>query len=648
MNQSISKRNEHIHTYVHTLYKSESESEPVAAFKEWRSCNKAMSCIDPFTVTTAKEELDTLKTLGFYGQIDAAVNSSGSPNVKNFPFFVIGMVWCCVNYSALLAATCYFSGGAELWTPAFHELLLKNLIAYDAIVAHHGFHTFYRVLVGSVDHLVKFVPGTIKEPASSAIAAMPVLGGRRRTFVDGVLHVLFDLIRLALIATPSPSPAMASAVVASQLWMYLFDYGEYVGMYGMYHGPWSVFLLARYYSADPGQHTASAAVLQVALLLLYVGCGIGKMGPWFAAVFNQEWTLPPWAITCDLRPYLYANDFPRDNTPSTLGVVAGYVAATAEFVAPLGLLATATATGGVAGTTSGGVSFGLITILAMHSYINLHMPAFDVWMLNVTPAYLVYNVFYVSPGLGAEPGFDYAGFAALHPGFQMFCAGFVLYVIYGQFFPERMTYMNCYRFWAGNWPQSYVLATRSAVEKLERAYPFQTKHGKPGALMSKLQGEMWALESFGMFFTAQLPHRAQPMALHKALLWGAAQRGTADPELTLTMFQDEGGLFCFGSFFFNWCSGFAVNDTLSNRYVLAELQKDLRFAPGELLLVEGSSFPVLAQLYGGTSTWSITDANRGLLEEGHLTCAEALAITRPSLWKGYQKRGDTPATAKSE
>ena len=606
--------------------------------------------IDPFTVTTAKEELGTFKKLDFFGQIDAAVNFAGSPNVKNLPVFVVGAVWCCINYSVLLAATWYFSGVEELWTQAFHGLLLKNLIAYDAIVNHHGAATCYRVLVGSVDHMVKFVPGTIKEPASPVVEAIPVFGGRRRTIIDGCLHVIFDLVRVLFIVTPSPSPEMAWAFFATQLWMYLCDYGEYTGMYGMYHGPWSVFILAKYYSADPTLQTASTAVLQVALVLLYVGCGLGKMGPWFTGVFNQEWTLPPWATKCDLRPYLYANDFPRDNTPSTLAFVAGYLAATTEWVAPLGLLATATTTGGAAGTMSGGVLFGLSTIIAMHVYINLHIPAFDVWMLNFTPAYLVYNVFYVSPGLSDEPGFDYAGLQALHPGFQAFCAGFVLYIIYGQIFPERMTYMNCYRFWAGNWPQSYVLATKSAMEKLEKAYPFQAKYGQPCAFMSRLQGEMWALESFGMFCTAQLPNRAQPMAVHKALLWGAEQRGKANLMMTLADFQDEGGLFSLGAMVFNWCSGYQVNDALRGRYIMAEMHKDLKFEPGEFMLVEGSSFPVFAQLFGGTSNWSITDANKGLLEVGHITCAEALAITRPSLWKCYmyEKRGDTAATAKSE
>lgn len=264
----------------------------------------------------------------------------------------------------------------------------------------------------------------------------------------------------------------------------------------MYHGPWAVFLLARYYSAtDTVAQLAAESVLQFALILLYIGCGIGKMGPWFAAVFNQEWTLPPWACALDLRPYLYGKDFPRDNTPSTVGVSLAYIAACSEWIAPIMLMLPASVVG-----TDYSVYGGVFIIVAMHFYINLHIPAFDVWMLNFTPAYLVYMTFFVSTGqLSKEVGFDYAGFAALHPAFQAFCALFMLYVCVGQVCPESITYMHCYRFWAGNWPQSYVLVSKTAKEKLKKQYPAQSAAGEPAALMKDLQGDLWAIEAFGIF-----------------------------------------------------------------------------------------------------------------------------------------------------
>lgn len=83
-----------------------------------------------------------------------------------------------------------------------------------------------RVLVGSVDHKVKFMTGSIKEPCFAFLGSLPLIGGRRRTLVDIVGHVAFDLARVWMIASPVPTPVCAVLVFGTQLWMYLFDHGE--------------------------------------------------------------------------------------------------------------------------------------------------------------------------------------------------------------------------------------------------------------------------------------------------------------------------------------------------------------------------------------------------------------------------------------
>ena len=52
----------------------------------------------------------------------------------------------------------------------------------------------------------------------------------------------------------------------------------------------------------------------------------------------QEWTLPAWAAIFDLRWLLYGANFPHDNTPTRFASCLGYLAATAEWAAPLGWL----------------------------------------------------------------------------------------------------------------------------------------------------------------------------------------------------------------------------------------------------------------------------------------------------------------------
>ena len=58
------------------------------------------------------------------------------------------------------------------------------------------------------------------------------------------------------------------------------------------------------------------------------------------------------------------------------------------------------------------------------------------------------------------------------------------------------------------------------------------------------------------------------------------------------------------------------------------------------MLIQGSSFPIFGNLYGGKTHWSVTDAKDGVVAEGYLTVGEALAVTRPSVWQGYEARGD--------
>ena len=107
-----------------------------------------------------------------------------------------------------------------------------------------------------------------------------------------------------------------------------------------------------------------------------------------------------------------------------------------------------------------------------------------------------------------------------------------------------------------------------------------------------------------------------------------------------------------GNNLFNWVAGNVLNDALRGQYVMAEMHKDCNFLPGELILVVGHSFPVAAQLYGGKSHWMVTDASGGLVDEGWVTTTEALAVTRPSVWRGYESRGNklavTTASTKSD
>ena len=62
----------------------------------------------------------------------------------------------------------------------------------------------------------------------------------------------------------------------------LTDWTQFLGAFGFMNAPWAIYLCAKY-AAVPGAN----ALLQFFLIMMYISCGIGKMGPWFIQVFNQ-------------------------------------------------------------------------------------------------------------------------------------------------------------------------------------------------------------------------------------------------------------------------------------------------------------------------------------------------------------------------
>ena len=474
-------------------------------------------------ITLAPEHEEKFKKLDYWQQWDVISSVATEPDanpVKIMLHFVGGFL-CAINVAIVYALTCWAFPG-----PSFYPTFVKNLIAWDSLARQHGFESAIHMLVQNFGCRVKWKPGTIKF-GNFGWSAM------RRTRLDVAITILFTLSRLYLIASPTPTSICAWLYLGATVLLAWTDFGQFTAIYGMLHGPWAVFLHA-HYTGVPG----AIALLQVALFTMYVNCGLGKMGPWFTQVFNQEWTLPPWAKIFDLRPLLYGPNFPTDVTPSRVGITLAYVAACVEWIAPFGWLLPASALGGLqlsslplvgpsligssfVGSASPAVALATCSLVAMHAYIVGHMPALDVWLLNLTPAVLTPYAFHFASGL-TEAGFNYGAFTMLPLPYKVACAASVGYTIFGQLRPEMVTYFYAYRFWAGNWPQGYTFLRSSAREKLYKRWPELAKTGPVGDLDPALEPSPWArtqltLGLVGTFHNAQLPHRMMPLLIHKVL-----------------------------------------------------------------------------------------------------------------------------------
>lgn len=107
------------------------------------------------------------------------------------------------------------------------QALVKNMIAYDALLGHHGYTMVYRPLFGSPDHKVKFYIGSIKE------GFFPSVTGTRRSMFDVAMHIFFDIARIWMFVSNDPSAMCAWVFFLTQAWMYFCDFTEYIGVYGM-------------------------------------------------------------------------------------------------------------------------------------------------------------------------------------------------------------------------------------------------------------------------------------------------------------------------------------------------------------------------------------------------------------------------------
>ena len=110
-----------------------------------------------------------------------------------------------------------------------------------------------------------------------------------RGYLD-VLHTWYTILVCCwLLVTPEPS--------LYQVWLHVFgvavsfvlDFAGWNGAYGMFSTASAIWLLAHYHEVP---HHLSAFQLYVPVV--YIGCGLAKLGPAWELCFPNEWTTVPW------------------------------------------------------------------------------------------------------------------------------------------------------------------------------------------------------------------------------------------------------------------------------------------------------------------------------------------------------------------
>lgn len=259
---------------------------------------------DPLSLKRHLENEKGFKKLSYWDQMDAMVAHQACAEPTTVVFFILGLITTLLNLSVLYGLVTYgqiLDGVGDTDPPGYHEVLCKTTIAWFSLAAFLGLDGMYaNIIVGYGAVFRSWQVGTIKEPFFCGRAGfwsfLPKWNFRRNVFDGPLLSSAYVLSRLWVSCSPVPSSAAAWAYFISTVLLLVFNYSAYIGASGMYHGPFGAFIFLKY------TDTAGAlSVLQLALVSLYVGCGLGKMGPWFVQVFIQEWTVPAWAKFIAIR-----------------------------------------------------------------------------------------------------------------------------------------------------------------------------------------------------------------------------------------------------------------------------------------------------------------------------------------------------------
>ena len=221
-----------------------------------------------------------------------------------------------------------------------------------------------------------------------------------RGYLD-ILHTWYTIgVCGWLLVTPQPS--------LTQVWFYVFgvassfvlDFASWNGAYGMFATVGTLWLVVHYHKVP---HYLSA--FQLYLCVVYIGCGLAKLGPAWDLCFPNEWTTVPWVAGNKVMRNLFykngtnkilpnetdykktdgdENDKTKKNSskqevnrldirPTRLAKNCSHIAGLVEAGAPL-LLLISRDLGDILGVGQNTLRYvGFWSLVGMHTYILLHL-----------------------------------------------------------------------------------------------------------------------------------------------------------------------------------------------------------------------------------------------------------------------------------
>ncbi len=423
-------------------------------------------------------------------------------------------------------------------------------------------------------------PGTTKLPV---FHGMPIIGGTRRSWLDVSLYALNAVCVLLALTSPTIDRRLIVAIAILLPTLGILDKTLFLAARAEHY--WTtivIFVLATNFL--PGAKGVHAA--------LWFWAGISKLNHHFPGVVGVMTSNNPFLRLRSLRRLMYRN-FPDDMAPSRIASVMAHMGTAIELAVPVVLLS---AHGGTP------TIVGLVLMVVLHGFITSNVPMAVPLEWNVM---MVYGGFFL---FGKHA--DVSVLSASVPTLVVLLVMCVLVPLVGNLFPGRVPFLLAMRYYAGNWAYSVWLikkGTHTKFERLTKSAPWVYDQ------MNRFYEPPVGIGLIGKVIAFRLMHlhgRALPTLVPKAV------QQLEDYEWL------DGELIAGMALGWNFGDGH-----LHNEQLLHAIQAQCAFEPGELRCVMVESQP----LFKSTLAYRIHDANRGLMESGHVSVND-LRTRQPWGW----------------
>jgi Transmembrane protein of unknown function (DUF3556) len=524
---------------------------------------------------------------------DWAVNGFGTPDVV-FLLYAIKLIVYVGGALVVISATTPGLGGglgalAHWWTePIVYQKFAVWTLLWEIIGLGSGSMQLtarYGPIIGGVLYWLR--PGMVRLPPWPD--RVPLTGGHRRTRLDvglyaGVLAAGIYVLASRGQAMPGTAagrlhPPAIAVLLALWALLGLRDKVSFLAARPEVYG----FLLV--VSLFPAHNLIVA--WQFVIFAIWWGAASSKLNPHFPYVISVMVSNTPWNRSRRAKARLYRH-WPDDLRPGRPASLGAHLRTAVEFGLPLVLIVSR---GGTIGTVA------LIGMIVFHAHIT---STFALGVPMEWNLFMIFSLLFLFGHYGSVPlsTLDDPLLIAL-----LVIGGAVIPVV-GNLWPEKVSFLPAMRYYAGNWATSVWLFHKDsgAEEKLDERVE------KVARVTVEQLARLYGRETAEYFLEKALAFRS--MHSHGRALNALAARAVGNVD---EYYVRDGEIVAGVVAGWNFGDGH-----FHNRQLLAAVQEQCKFGPGELRVVslEGQPAHIARQHY------RIHDAAAGLLEEGWVDVAE--------------------------